>query len=146
MYVVRISLYDMEDSELTKLSFNSNFSCSCKDQTEHMPLESCETFNYVERYLPKDTPFTIGPDPSIDLTYDINAKCNYYSNHDFHKLSKDFKNKVKKPFTALHTNIESLMHNFDSLEQLCIDLDYHFDVIAVTETWNPIKNKNKFIP
>ena len=38
------------------------------------------------------------------------------------------------------------MHNFDSLEQLCIDLDYPFDIIAVTETWNPLKNKDKFIP
>ena len=38
------------------------------------------------------------------------------------------------------------MHNFDSLETLCTNLDYTFDVIAVTETWNAEKNKDKFIP
>ena len=38
------------------------------------------------------------------------------------------------------------MHNFDSLETLCTDLDYPFDVIAVSETWNPEKSKDKFIP
>ena len=100
----------------------------------------------MENFLPKDSPATLGPDSRIDLTYDINAKCNYYTNHEFHKLTANYKSKDKKPFSALHTNIQSLMHNFDSLEQLCTGLDYYFDIIAVTETWNSEKNKDKFIP
>ena len=137
---------DLDDGEVHKLSFNSNVSCSCAKHTENTPLDKCETFQLVERYLPKDTPFDIGPDPNIDLTYDINAKCNYYSTHDFHRLTKNYKDRDKKPFTAIHTNIESLSHNFDSLEQLCINLDYPFDVVAVSETWNSEKSKDGFIP
>ena len=72
--------------------------------------------------------------------------CGYYSTHDFHKLTNVYKSKEKKPFSALHTNIQSLMHNFDSLESLCCNLDYPFDVIALSETWNAEKNKDKFIP
>ena len=62
------------------------------------------------------------------------------------KLTNTYKNREKKPFTALHTNIESLSHNFDALERLCVDLDYPIDVIAVSETWNSEKNKHGFIP
>ena len=139
-------LADLDDSELSKLTFNSNYKCQCSDKSENISLDHCETFQLAKTYLPKDSPCLFGPDPNIDLTHDINSKCNYYSNHDFHKLTNKYKDKDKKPFTAIHTNIESLMHNFDSLEQLCIDLDYPFDIIAVTETWNPLKNKDKFIP
>ena len=139
-------LTDLDDSEVNKLSFDSNFQCKCLDKGENTPLDCCETFKLADTFLPKDSPFIFGPNPNIDLSYDINANCNYYSNHDFHKLTKSYKDKEKKPFTALHTNIESLMHNFDSLEQLCIELDYPLDIIAVTETWNPAKNRDKFVP
>ena len=137
---------EMDDANLTKISFNNGIDCPCNDRTESIPLENCTTFKLVEPFLPKDSPFSIGPDPNIDLTYDINAKCNYTSLHDFHKLTTKFKDKINKPFTALHTNIESLTHNFDALENLCTDLDYPLDVIAVTETWNSDKKKNSFIP
>ena len=121
--------------------------CPCKNHTESTPLELSEVF-WLSKNQMNDSPFTTSPDPynEIDLTYDINAKCNYYSNHDFHKLTQDIKNKEKRPFSALHTNIQSLTHNFDSLESLCTDLDFFFDVIAVTETWNSEANKDKFIP
>ena len=132
----------LEDHEVAKLSFNSNLACKCNSHTESVPLDLCDTFTLADSYLPKDSQFNFEPDINIDKTYDINAKCNYNSCHDFHKLTQIHKNKNKKPFTALHTNIESLMHNFDSLEHLCTDLDYPFDVIGVTETWNA-KKKTK---
>ena len=135
----------LEDHEVAQLSFNSNLTCNCNNHTESVPLNLCETFTLADSYLPKDSPFNFEPDVNIDTTYDINSKCDYNSFHDFHKLTQKHKNKNKKPFTALHTNIESLMHNFDSLEHLCTDLDYPFDVIGVTETWNAEKNKDKFI-
>ena len=133
----------LEDHEVAKLSYNSNLTCKCNSYTESIPLDLCETFTLVDSYLPKDSPFNFEPDVNIDTTYDINAKCNYNSCHDFHKLTQSHKEKNKKPFSALHTNIESLMHNFDSLEHLCTDLDYPFDVIGVTETWNPEKKQGQ---
>ena len=104
-----IALTELDDRELSKLTFNSNFNCKCADHSENTSLDHCETFQLAKSYLPKDSPITFGPDPNIDLIYDINSKCNYYSNHDFHKLVKNYKDKDKKPFTAIHTNIESLI-------------------------------------
>ena len=137
---------DIDDADLAKTTFNSGMKCSCSDKTEDVSLDKCETFKLVDKFLERDTPFNIGPDMNIDLTYDINSKCNYYSKHDFHKLTNSYKDNDKKPFTALHTNIQSLSHNFDSLENLCTDLDYPIDIIAVTETWNSEKKKHAFIP
>ena len=90
-------------------------SCPCSNHGENTPLEYCETFRLAEHYTEKDTRFHFGSDPlnNIDLTYDINAKCNYYSNHDFHKITKEYKEKEKKTFSAIQTDIESLKHNFD---------------------------------
>ena len=58
----------LDDSEIHKISFNSNATCSCASHTENTPLNLCETFQFVEKFLPKDTPFDIGPDdPNIDV-------------------------------------------------------------------------------
>ena len=43
-------------------------------------------------------------------------------------------------FSLLHTNICSLQGNFEKLEMLLRDLEYQFDVIALTETWNNDNN------
>ena len=45
-----------------------------------------------------------------------------------------------------HTNICSLQANIDNLEDLLHDMDFPFDIIALSETWNPENNKNKFSP
>ena len=100
-------------------------------------------------FYDSDSIHTHAPDPHnyIDKTLDINSRCDYYTNHDFHKLAKELNNNDKqKPFSILHTNIESLTHNFEALDILCSDLNYPFDIIALTETWNPTHGKHKFIP
>ena len=130
------------DSELLNMTFNSTMDCPCTDHSSDAidfdNLASFSVNNYMED---SDSPFIHGPDPSnyLDATFDINAKCNYYTNHEFHKLCSNFKPDRAKPFSIFHTNIQSLSHNFDQLELLLTDLGYNFDVIAVTETWNPEK-------
>ena len=140
-------LNNTEDTDVASLTYNSLVDCPCNNQTVSIPLHLCETFKYAKQFTQKDS-YPTGHDPYelLDLTYDINVKCNYYNNHDFHKLTASYKNCNKKPFMALHTNIQSLNHNFDPLEQLCTDLDFTPDIIAVTETWNSNKSKDKFIP
>merc|ERR1711973_933506 len=66
----------------------------------------------------------------------------YYDIDEFRKIKKLW-NK-KKSLGIFHTNICSLQKNVDSLEDLLHDLDYSFDVIALTETWNPEKTKDTF--
>ena len=56
------------------------------------------------------------------------------------------KEKLTNPFSIVHTNICSLQQNGDNLNDLIIDLKFKFDVIAVTETWNPEDKKHKFTP
>ena len=129
----------LHDTDVTKLGFNSNMDCPCTNLTENIPLDQCHTFKLVEDLTP-DSFITTGPGNELNATYDLQTSCKFYSTHDFHKLTKDLKTKSKKPFSALHTNIESLMHNMESVERLCTDLDYPFDIIALTETWNARKN------
>jgi hypothetical protein len=136
-------------SEVEKMSFNSLFSCPCLADSSDVPNNCDLEFRLTDNLYDRDSIFTHGPDPhnNIDTTLDINARCNYYTNHEFHKLKHELTtNGNAKPFSVLHTNIESLNHNFDALEQLCIDLDFPFDVIGLTETWDPAYNKDKFIP
>ena len=48
--------------------------------------------------------------------------------------------------SLLHTNISSLQGNFEKLEYLLADVDCNFDIIALTETWNPEDKKELFTP
>ena len=139
----------VENSDLYKLEFNSQFFCPCQaNSTDDLIPQCTDEFSLSSQLYDPDTVFSHGPDHfnNLDKTLDINAKCNYYTNHDFHKLTLNTKNSTKTPLSVLHTNIQSLSHNFDSLEKLCTDLDYSFDIIALSETWNPEKDKSKFIP
>ena len=55
-----------------------------------------------------------------------------------------WKNKPK--LSIFHTNICSLNANAENMEGLVHDMDFNFDVLAVTETWNPDKTKDEFSP
>ena len=74
-------------------------------------------------------------DNDIDNYAKFHSDFDYFTSHDFHKISKDPKSTEKSiSFSLLHTNIQSLLKNKDSLELLSNELDYDFDAIAVTET------------
>ena len=46
--------------------------------------------------------------------------------------------------SIFHTNICSLQGNVDNLTCLLSDLNHNFDIIALTETWNPENKKHLF--
>ena len=77
-----------------------------------------------------------GPDPhdNIDQLFDLKPDFNYYNVHDIHKLNSKMVN-CKNKFSLLHTNIQSLNHNFENLELLITSLEHDFDVIALSEIW-----------
>jgi hypothetical protein len=56
------------------------------------------------------------------------------------------KDKLSNPFSIIHTNICSIQQNGENLSDLLVDLEFKFDLIAVTETWNPEDKKHKFSP
>ena len=46
----------------------------------------------------------------------------------------------------MHTNICSLQANIENLEILLHELEFKFDVISLTETWNPEEKIHNFNP
>ena len=63
----------------------------------------------------------------------------YYQNYEFYKLRQSLiKNKM---LSILYTNICSLEGNAEKLETLISNLEFNFDVIAVSETWTSYPRK-----
>ena len=128
------------DCELVKESFNSNFDCSC--------LISCPSLTIKRNLLLEMAKFDkdekYGPDPenNIDKNFNLNVDFDYYTLHQFHKLVKDLNEKRKIYFSIYHSNIESLQCNFERLHTQLINLDHSFDIIALSEVWNPSSKKN----
>ena len=82
-------------------------------------------------------------DNDIDNHVHFHDNFDYFSNHKFHKLIKKSLSD-KERFSLLHSNISSLLGNFDKLESLLLDLDLDFDVLALTETWHSKSNDSRF--
>ena len=139
---------NIDNDEILLDSFNSNWNCHCKDS--HPRKLSDEIIHQQKLVLnyKSDTSdsFFRSPEDEFDLQFDkyyaLEPKFDYYDTHEFHIL----KDKVVNSFSIIHTNISSLQHNGDNLYDLLADLEFKFDVVAVTETWNPEDKKYKFIP
>ena len=60
--------------------------------------------------------------------------CSYYSPHSFRNI-KLTKNEIESSFSIFHINIVSINKNLENLvTELLEELDFHFDIIGVTET------------
>ena len=137
----------IDDSELIKLSFNSNYNCPCiKYPTNCIDNTDLDTFNFNIGNYSNDLTnnyFNFGPDPFNKLE---NLICppdfDYYLTHDFHKLSNKIDHNTC--FSLFHSNICSLKANFDKLHNLLNNLDFKFNVIALSETWNHESKKYLF--
>ena len=139
---------EVEDEEIYLSSFNSNWTCNCGNQR---PALSCTKDGYNLKSLfhqsddsDRNNMFSHGDefDEQFDLHHTLKPDFNYYETHDFHSL----KDRVINPFSLLHTNISSLQHNGDNLILLLTNLQFKFDIIALTETWNPESKAHAFQP
>ena len=119
-------------SDLLKLTFNSNFDCPC----QYVTFDNNVNIGFDDRFGPD-------PDNMINKSVNLNVNFDYYSAHSFHKLSKHLNDRT---FSVFHSNIESLMHNFDHLNYLLNNLNYKFDIIALSETWNSTQKVQNFRP
>ena len=72
-----------------------------------------------------------------------NINCDYYDIDMFHKLCEQ-QLSTKKNFSIFHTNVSSLQGNFEKLELLLHQLNFNFDIISLTETWNPSSMQTSF--
>lgn len=137
---------DMDTGNILRLTFNSNFNCQCQ-VSDLLPEERNAILSFTKFKMSDDPKASDGPDPEslLEKAYDMKVNFNYYGAHDFHKLTSNLP-KAKNSLSIIHTNIQSLQHNFDNLHTLLTDLDYSFDIVAVSETWNPKDKKFRFSP
>ena len=80
-----------------------------------------------------------------NIENDLEPKQNfkYYKVHDIHLLKDTL---TKKQTSLLHTNICSLKANSDKFDTLINELNFKFDIIALSETANPENKNHKFSP
>ena len=85
----------------------------------------------------KDDKFGPDAENNIDKNFNLSVDFDYYTFHDFHKLVKGLHENRKTFFSIYHSNIESLQCNFERLHTQLVNLDHNFDIIALSEVWNP---------
>ncbi|KAG1675725.1 hypothetical protein GQR58_014551 [Nymphon striatum] len=128
----------IDNDELSALSFNSNFSCKCQSSAvslvnySHLDrLETCKLAFKEHEILFKN---------DVDTNMENSTNFNYYDNHEFHKLAQKLFFNKNKTSGILHTNISSIRQNLENLQTLLCNLDYKFDILALTETWHTQQN------
>ena len=127
-------------------SFNSNWTCGCKSKTrKFIPAAVSNDYKLILNYHNTDNKYNEiyleDFDENFDLYHSLKPGFKYYETHQFYLM----KNKVNNPFSLFHTNICSLQYNGDNLQNLLASLEFKFDIIALSETWNP-EYKNNFQP
>ena len=72
----------------------------------------------------------------------------YFSPHSFKMFKQNLpENRVKTSFSIFHNNIiVSINRNLENLELLLDELDFHFDVIGISETKITNSNESKAHP
>ena len=135
---------DISDEEVIAMSFNSNFDCKCNATCDNLAFRKGLILDLTK--FRHDKP-TDGPDPDCNLehAFDVDIDFDYYNTYRFHKLAKKIP-QTKPPLSIYHTNIQSLQGNFENLHGQLADLDYPFDIIALSETWNPTYKRDNFSP
>ena len=134
---------NISNNEILENAFNSNYSCACLNNcnTQHFQGTNQDIFNLKELNFCKNQNYAQN-NPEEQLIE--NTSFDFYTTHEFHKL----KNKIKhnsNTFSLLHTNICSLQENTKKLELLNQNLDFMFDIVALTETWH-LENNVNFSP
>ena len=82
--------------------------------------------------------FTLNKDlvPNHGVDSNTCIRSSYFSPHSFHVMKNQFcKRDLKHTLSIFHNNITSLKKNLDSLQcEILDELDFHFDLLGVTET------------
>ena len=135
-----------EDVELHLDTFNSNWSGSSLFKPQrYIPsptnnefkliLNRQDDYKYNEAYL-EDF------DENFETYHSLKPDFKYYETEEFINMKDQFIDS----FSVLHTNICSLQYNGDNLHNLLAKHEFKFDIVALTETWNPDYKEHTFQP
>ena len=127
-----------DDEDILMNSFNSTWTCGCQTKTQkYVPSKVSNEYKLILNNPDKDHKYDDiyleDFDENFDLYHSLKPEFKYYETHEFHLM----KEKANNSFSIFHTNICSLQFNGDNLENLLASLEFKFDIVAVTETWNP---------
>ena len=70
-------------------------------------------------------------DPENNLFNNIDIDCEYFTDEQFRGNYKG----NSRGLSIIHFNCRSMSANFDKIEDYLHDLEYKFDIIAISETW-----------
>ena len=130
---------ELHNNDLNLLNFNSLESNANRRTYTNQTYQSSYSFDKFKD-LPKleiDNSLTtsdsiIIEDNTTSLDFD------YYKLEDFLSL----KSKLVETSSFFHTNIRSIKRNIDELSSLIHDLDFNFDFIGLSETWQNSQYKH----
>ena len=135
-----------DDFDIVVDSFNSNWTCGCKNEIKPFvsPGESSKyKLILSQNSESNDHDHDMGFNENYNAYHSLKPDFKYYETHDFHSLKEKM---ADNSFSLLHTNICSLQYNGDNLQNLVSNLQFRFDIIALTETWNPDYKEHCFQP
>ena len=141
----KFPLANVDEDEIHCIAFNSNCKYNPKRNADHDAKTHHQQKLVINYRSQTDSLFKSPGDEFDDLFnefHGLEPDFKYYDNQQFHRM----KEKLSNPFSIVHTNICSLQQNGENLYDLITDLEFKFDVIAVTETCNPEDKKHKFTP
>ena len=98
--------------------------------------EHCAHLNYVPFTYSDKNNYTINGsiDPDNNLHNRVNVDSLYYTDDEFNtKVVR--KREGLSNFSIIHFSIRSMAASFNKLKACITQLDYKFDVIAISETW-----------
>ena len=134
---------DIDSTDLKRLSnFNSLLTTSsntCLIKTTHSfdCLKDLPMLQ-IENPLPQDDNSISNEETNLSLDF------KYYNLQEF--LSLRSKLNRQQSVSAFHTNIRSYKKNFASLTALLNELDFSFDFVGLTETWDDTTKNTSFLP
>ena len=98
--------------------------------------EQCAQLNYVAFTYSDKNYYTINGsiDPDNNLHNQVNVDSLYYTDDEFNTKFIP-KSEGLSNFSIIHFNTRSMAANFNKLKACIAQLDYKFDVIAISETW-----------
>ena len=144
----KFSFSDLDNRTIEKEVFDSNFPCKCSRDTSFTTKRGKFTFKQKQSQENRDKKTKLSKIIEFLDEHVLTPNFKYYQTHDFHKLSA--KIAKEKTFSLKHTNICSLNANVKLLDILLDQLDFSFDLLAVSETWTAksdhVKSKTGKLP
>ena len=141
---------NLENNNLEELAFNSNItehnakfmSQVSIDEKLKLMLSYTKHSNWYLYSHPETDNVVNIENEDLDQFASIKPNFDYYDVKKFQSASNVWKK--QNSLGIFHTNICSLRANIDKVEDLMHDLSYQFEILALTECWNPEKKKENF--